>query len=907
MSAVSGSTADPQTPSPSAPRLLLRTVRADASTSVLVAVLTLLVAVVAGLIPRAMDQLATSDLHYSAAQLSDPLRDVKGALESFPGGPDPGSNADAQDEVQNIYGRLEAALDDWRSEQRQPLRGILQDPHFVVRMADRTAAQAPAGMSPPGNLWLRAAADPDYLEHIEIVEGDAPKAPAADDSGGSAPMDIVLSVATAKTMRLAVGDVLSTDALGSVRISGLFALKDADGDYWSNTPSVSDAAIFDDGNRTPDYTGTGFIAPTALAPIVDSGANLTTTMWYPIAADAVTPENAQAVAAGIRGVNQNQLSVPSDLPGLTALVSMRSHLDEAIDASLARVAATVALLSICASGPIGVVIAVFALGVRAVVERRASVIALASARGASPRQLRGTAALEGLVLGVPAALAGAAIAAVILPHAGGPGAWVVPLLFGCVPAVLFAVLGGRRAFRTTRRDLSARARGGIRFAVAAGVIVLAGLAAFLLVRRGRISAPGVDPLLALTPLLLALAASVIALWVLPPALHAAAAIARRGRGLVGFIGSARSLRDPALGVAATLSVVVGISVAVFSSVVLTTVDSAAQTQAETIVGADVRASGTIFTAAQQRAVADIDDVATVAPIAEAGRFSLGLNGRTEDATVLLTDPASLHALRPEVPADLGTKVSGRVPIAISGDFSVPREVGDDLMLGSTEVRVVGVVPVESGLPGQAPWVLADQAFAIDFGQSSFTPSTLLIDVRADADAARVATAVRKAVPAAVVDDVDSQVAAVRAVPTAAGLRATLIGAMLAGALLAAVAVFAGSVTASASRSISIGMLRTMGMSPRESLGLVAWEIVPVVAVGVVVGTALGLAMPSLVIATTDLSGFTGDTSTVHVTPDPVQLALVLLVFLVVTGIATVLALLTARRATPATTVKMGAE
>ncbi len=729
----------------SAPRLVLRTVRADASATILVAVLTLLVAVVAGVIPRAMDQLVSSDLHYSAAQLSDPLRDAKGVLQIFPGGPDPGSPEDAQDELQRIYGRLDSALADWRSSQRQPLRGILQSPHYVVRMTDRAAAQPPVGAGAPGNLWLRAAADPEYLKHIQIVAGAAPKGPipraaaddapdsgAADDPAAGAdapPLEMALSVATARAMHIAVGDVLPTDALGPVRISGLFEPTDPGGDYWSSTPSVTDVDVVDDGNRTPDYTGTGFIAPVALAPVADSGVELTTTIWYPIAADAVAPENARAVAAGIRGINQNVLSIPSGVAGITALVTMRSHLDEAIDSSLARVAATVALLSICVSGPIGVVIAVFALGVRAVVERRGAVIALASARGASPGQLRGTAAIEGLVVGLPAALLGAAIAALIVPGMGGAAAWAIPLVFGCVPAVLFAVLGGRRAFRTTRRDLSARARGGIRAAVAGAVIVLAGLAAYLLVRRGRVSTAGVDPLLALTPLLLALAASMIVLWVLPPALHAVAAIARRGRGVVGFVGSARALRDPALGVAAALAIVVGISVAVFSSVVLTSIDVGARARTESIVGADVRASGTIFTAAQQGGVAGIAGVAGVAPIADAGQLLLGPDAGSDSVEVLLADAASLHQQRSDVPANLGAKIDGRIPILISHDLSHDRRIGDDLTLGSAQARVVGILPADSGLGAAAPWVLADEAFAIDVGHPSFTPATLLVDVQ----------------------------------------------------------------------------------------------------------------------------------------------------------------------------------
>ncbi|MBN9193170.1 FtsX-like permease family protein [Microbacterium sp.] len=900
----------------SAPRLLLRTVRADAAVSLLVAVLTLLVAVVAGAVPRAVAELSRADLRFAAEGLSAPLRDVKGVLSSFPIGADP-AGPQTDDAVKNVYGRLDAALSAAREKQRQPLRGVLQDPRYVVRMADSTPAEAPSGVTPPGTLKLRAAADPGYLTHLRITKGDAPKRwslptgspgqeaglAATDD----APIEMILSEDTARTMRLSVGDLVRTQALGTVRISGLFAPRDPGGDYWSSTPSTIRADLFDDGNNPPVFTGIGYVEPATVAAFEQAGVNLTTTMWYPIAADAVTTDNARALAADLRGINQNQLSIPSDIPGVTALVSLQSQLDRAIDTSLARVAATVSLLSICVSGPIGVVLAVFALGVRAVIERRSAVLALAAARGASGRQLRGTAAVEGLVLGLPAAAIGAVVAALAVPVPAGAAAWLVPLLIGLVPPVLFAVLGGRRSFRTARRDLSARARGGIRLAASVLMIAVAALAAFLLIRRGRLETPGFDLLLALTPLLLALAASVVVLWILPPALQAVAALTRRGSGLVAFVGTARALRDPALGVAAALAVVVGMSVAVFSSVVLSTVDGGSRAQAEHTVGADVRASGTIFTAAQQRRIAATEGVAGVAPIAEAGHLSLGLNGVTDDTTVLLTDAKSLHAQRAAVPADLGRKVDGRVPVVISRDLAQGRPVGADLRLGLVEVRVVGILPTDSALGPPDAWVLVDRAFTTDVGQGSFTPATLLIDLRSGADPAAVASAVRTTAPDAIVDDVAAELAAVQAAPTASGLRATLIGGAVAGALLAAIAVFAGSVTASPSRNRVIGMLRTMGMSTRASLALVAWEIVPIVGAGVVVGTLLGLAMPALVVATTDLAPFTGVEGTLPIRPDPAQLAVVLVGFLVVTGIATIVAVLAARRASPAATVKMGAE
>jgi putative ABC transport system permease protein len=909
--------------------LLVRTIAPQLSITAVIALLTLIVALCCGLVPRAMAALSASDLTHSVTGLADPRRDVSGTVTPFLIGDAPGTPA-PDGSAQQAFGRLDSALAKAKQQASGPLRSVLGDPHVVARAA-RKPAHAVTPVDAKGDYFIALAADPRYERQLTLTSGALPQRWVLPDatetsSGGlsnlqgdasaAPPIELAISAQTAKQMNLAVGDVFLTavsEFTVRVQISGVFDPLAPHSDYWQNTPSIV-SPIYEPGINGPDvYTATGFVNPGTLTAFEQAGV-FNGTFWFPVAAGAVTADNARGVAAGIAALQARQISIPAAEPGQTVRVPVKTDLGTVIGQSIGRIAATLAVIAVLASGPAGVVIAVFALGVRAVLERRAPVLALLAARGASPGRLRAAAAVEGLAAGLPAAVVGAVIAARLLP---GPdaSAWVAPVLAGLVPAVLFAVFGGGagsafgggRGFRGTRRDLSARARGGARWVVEACVVGAAAIATFLLVRRGPVAGAGVDPLLALTPLLLALAVSVVVLRLLPLAVRAGFALARRRRGPVGFIGAARAMRDPALGVAAALAVVVGVSIAVLSSGVLATVEIGAHTTAVAAVGADVRADSAVFDAKVVAATRRAPGVAHVAGTMTAGNLDLGLNGRTSTVQPLVTDSRALHAVRADVPADLAAKVGGRVPVIVSADLLDEHPVGAKQRLGDVPVVIAGALPAGAQLGADSRWVLVDKAYANRLSGSPFEATRLFVSLNAGASPAPVEKAITAAAPYSVVTDARAAVAAIDAAPAASGLRLALVVGAVGSALLAAIAVFAGSVTAGASRNSAIAMLRTMGLTGRQSLGLVVWEIVPLVVAAAAVGLALGLALPHLLVATTDFAPFTGGAAHLAVATDWGRLAWLLAGVLGVAALATLVAVLVARRTDPTGTVKMGAE
>jgi putative ABC transport system permease protein len=891
--------------------LLARTGAPQRPITALLALLTLIVALCCGFAPRALGALAAADVRHAVDGLAAPARDVSGALEPLPVGPPPGRHP-APGGASAAFGRVDAALLAATEQASAPLRAVLGAPHVVARTTPESASPV-TPIDAKGRYSVALAADPHYRRHIRLSNGALPRPWTADANATSptstAPIDMVVSTETARRMGLRVGDVLAStvrEVPVRVRISGIFTPRAAGSDYWRNTPSIIAPEFEANPADVPRYTATGFVDPATLSAFRGLDA-FHGSFWFPIAAGAVTSANARQVAAGIDALEARQIVIPADATSRAMSVPVSSQLRATIGESLGRIAATLAVIAVLLSGPGGVVVAVFTLGVRAVLERRGAMLALVRARGASPAQLRAAAALEGLAAGLPAGVLGAVVAAVVIPGADA-AAWLLPLLAGLVPAAVFAVLGGDgRGPRASRRDLPARPTGGRRTIAEGCVVAAAAVAAFLLLRRGATAGGGIDPLLALAPLLVSLAVGVVVLRLVPLALRGALALTRAARGPVGFIGAARAMREPTLGLATALAVIVGVSIAALSSGVLATIDGAARTQAVAQTGADLRADGAVFDARTVAAVRRVPGVAGAASTMQGRNRDLGLNGRTSTVQPLFADTRALRAVHPGVPAGLGAERDGRVPLVVSRELLDGHPLGATERLGDVPVVVVGALPARSRLGADSRWVLVDSAFAGRLAGADAAPGELLVALRPGTRPGPVSAAIRRLTPGATVTAAQAALAAVTAAPAASGLRIALRTAAVGSALLAAIAVFAGSVAAAASRNSTIAMLRTMGMTGPQALGLVVWEIVPVVVVSAAVGLGLGLALPRLLVATTDFTPFTGSATRLAVTTDWAQLAGLTAAVLGVAALANLAAVLVARRTDPAGTVKMGAE
>jgi putative ABC transport system permease protein len=356
-----------------------------------------------------------------------------------------------------------------------------------------------------------------------------------------------------------------------------------------------------------------------------------------------------------------------------------------------------------------------------------------------------------------------------------------------------------------------------------------------------------------------------------------------------------------------LALVVGVSVAVFSSVLLTTLDRGVESGAAAAVGAELRAEGPVFDEATMAAASTLPGVDAVSGVDLAGPAALRIDKVRETVQLFVVDSATLQAFR-DLPAGLDEPDGEAIPVVLSSDIAERLEPGAELLLEGLPVAEAGVADRTSGYGATSAWVLIDRAFAEQLTGNHHLPRLLLVDTSAGADVAALATDLTElGGPTTRVTSLDQAIADARSAPTTAGLRSALLLAVVAISVLAALAVVLSSAIGAASRNRILGQLRTVGLSGRQASALVAWELGPPAAVAVLVGTVLGLALPWVVTGAVDLRPFTGGASQPDPAIDPLLIALVLGGVLLSVVAAAAIAIVLARRASPATTLRMGAD
>jgi putative ABC transport system permease protein len=430
---------------------------------------------------------------------------------------------------------------------------------------------------------------------------------------------------------------------------------------------------------------------------------------------------------------------------------------------------------------------------------------------------------------------------------------------------------------------------------------------------GDLQAGGVDPLLAAAPLLLALATCVVVLRLYPLPVRALERVFRARRDLVPFLGAARTVRDPAGGVVPALALVVGVAVAMSSGVLYSTVRSGVETIAWGEAGADVRVSGPIIDEDVVAELRGIDGVAEVATVADAGELPLRLGVSGQRVTVLAVDADALAAVQAEVPGARALPVAlsspgERLPVVVSDTLDVPAGTDDVTLVGSSGVPVdvlaaTGPVP---GLPART-FVLVDGALAAEALDETFHPRTALLSIEDDADPAAVRAAVAEVLPRSAITSPDLVSADLLDSPAADGMNSAFVVAIALSGLLCAVAVVMTLMIGAPARDRLVAVLRTLGLERRRTRGLVAWELGPWVLAAVVVGAGLGVAIPALVLATVDLTPFTGGDARPPLTVDPALLGVVVGGFVLVVAAAVAVSTALSRRTNLAAQLRIGEE
>ncbi|MBK3530644.1 FtsX-like permease family protein [Streptomyces sp. MBT67] len=553
---------------------------------------------------------------------------------------------------------------------------------------------------------------------VRITEGRAPAA-----SDGTGPVQVALPVVAAEALklkpgaRLTVTDRLHDDKKQRVLVTGVYEAADRSDPYWQLDP------LGGRGVRKLAFTTYGPLLtdPSVLASGALGGGQ---TSWL-AAADFATLTTGSM--AGLRdasaGAPKALAAAPVFKAGVTARMSLPTVLDQ-LDRALLVSRSTLMIVAVQL-----VLLAAYALLLvaRLLNSERDGERELLRARGGSRGRITSFAAIEALLLAVPAA--------VVAPLLAGPltgllaersalsriglevGAastgtvWLVSaaVALACALAVVAPSLTAGAGGRRTR---AASLPGPVRAGADLGLLLIAGVAYWQLDRQaggGALTGDqagnlGIDPLLVTAPALALLAGTVLTLRLLPPAARLAERRAAKGRGLPAALAGWQFSRRPLRGAGPVLLLVLSVAMGMLAIGQSASWNRSQSDQADFGSGASVRLVGGHGSGPASAGIySGLDGVRQAAPAHRTTVEASG--GRTAEILALDTAHADEGML-------MRSDLAGGSPRRVFDTIAPKRTPRPGLVLpkGSTRVlmdlRITTVSPKRSeAAPGTSPPVV----------------------------------------------------------------------------------------------------------------------------------------------------------------------------------------------------------
>lgn len=561
----------------------------------------------------------------------------------------------------------------------------------------------------PRSLQTPAArrGDPDLTHFASLdlsrVRLTAGRMPAAGAGKSGDPVQVALPGTAAQALALKPGARLTlTDRLGGKRlkieITGLYEAADQADPYWQ-----LDAAG-GRGVRRVVFTTYG---PLLTDPaVLGSGRTSSGELSYLASADfrgLTTDRMATLRQAATEGPKQ-LLAAPEFKNGANAQTQLPTVLDQ-IDRGLLVSRSTMMIVAVQLVLLAGYTLLLVA---RLLSSERGGETELLRARGGSRGRITSFAAIEALLLALPAAVLAPLLAGPLTRlladrselsriglRLGGTATgtvWLVAAVtaLACALAVvapaLAASAGGRRSTRAATLPAPVRAGADI------GLLAVAGVAYWQLDRQtggtgggalsdDRAGGLGIDPLLVVAPALALLAGTVLTLRLLPPAARLAERRAAGGRGLATALAGWQFSRRPLRGAGPVLLLVLSVAMGMLAIGQSASWDRSQKDQADFRSGAPVRMLGGVNAdPARSGTYARLPGVREAAP---AFRTTLELSGgRTAEVLALDTAHADERML---MRGDLADGAQGRLFDSLAPPHSA--RAGLLLPRDSTELRL----------------------------------------------------------------------------------------------------------------------------------------------------------------------------------------------------------------------------
>lgn len=415
-----------------------------------------------------------------------------------------------------------------------------------------------------------------------------PEVPVA--TGSTAPVDAAVPDALAKRLGIKAGSSLRVrDAFNrpmTLRVTGVFRATGAVG-FW---PAMA-GDLAEGGTTDQDLL---VVSASALNGSAVLNGHLTA-HW------SVQPDLSRLDAASLAGLHDRLRAFSGSQSGVSVFggrqpsladLTVASGLPGAIDDLTVPTVAARSSLYLPSLLLAVLALATLVLAARQLTERRRDELALQQARGAGTLRLLRGAAAEWALTGVPAAAAAPFLAGLLHPGSRGADAWAAVGLTLLVhaAAVLLPVLPSARS----RPARGARAAAAQRLGADLALLAVATLGYLELRRHHSLIADvgtgsaSADPVLVLVPTLVAGAAALLLLRLLPLTSLLLDAFGRRSRGLVLALAGWQLSRRAARNAGPVVLMCLAVSVSAFATTALACLGGLASEQAAFTVGADVR-------------------------------------------------------------------------------------------------------------------------------------------------------------------------------------------------------------------------------------------------------------------------------------------------------------------------------
>lgn len=750
--------------------------------------------------------------------------------------------------------------------------------------------------------------------------------------------EAVMSAAAAERMGISTGStvvlapspydpaMVGLNLAAEVTIVGKYEVIDPDDPYWMEDTAL---AGFRFNPVTPfvDYLDTTILLPTGAYVVFQAntrgeGVPLRYQWRYYVDPTALDADRLEEAIGELRRMESNPPRT-----GISAVLSdttLRSGLLRVLLAHQQTWRSAEAVLAVVALG--AAVIAVATLAVVAVLASagRRRVAALLRARGASAAQVLGSMAVEGLLLAVPAALIGLALAVALTPSATLLRAALPATIVAAVATIiLLAVVAPARSAAATEPGRAVRfvQRTTPRRLVIEAVVVLVAIGAALLVRERGISgasaagsgadaAAGADPLIAIVPAMAGVAAGIIAMRIYPLPAAALGALAAHRRDLVPVLATRRVIRGG--GATPVLLILVATAtIGAFASAALAHMERAADLVAWQQVGAHYRVD-----AGARSLPAELDPGRLPGVERHAmGSLDVYATGRGTGWLLTIDSAAYLEVVRgtagdPGLPPELlGAVAAEPLPAIVSADYGVAPGGIFERRSGQRPVsmRAVSVRTTFPGIPAGDSFVVVSRAHleAID-PRTLPRPSVAYLRV-AEAAEAELRPAAESVASYLTVASQFELAARQRSSPAIGAVSAGVAAAAVAAVAYAALAVTAALALAGAARRAETAHLRVFGLSRRQQTWLVFVEFGPSALIAYAIGVALGLTLFAFLQPGLGLGTIIGSPIDVPVMVEPVHLAVLLAAVGAIVLIGWSLGILSQRDIDPASAVRGGIE